>query len=181
MKIVIYYDLENAIRNVDEPFGPFKVVRNCGKEWGMFLPFSVWMNYLLNGDLSKVLPTLAFQYLLFVSCEMMSGIASKDDFFESYSRDQLNKLGRKLEAFQLSTDFSLIRQMHVYDRNYAISVNEKMLPKLREEKFFLVPFYERDGKVRERSLLQTHNIGSKEYVLTLQDSVRVDCVSYIHS
>ena len=61
----------------------------------------------------------------------------------------------------------MLLQSEVYDKRIKIDLNESKIPLLMQEKYVFVPAYGFDGKEKEVSLLQEHEIGSRTYVLSV--------------
>ena len=121
MKIMINYDLINAIRNVNEELVPFKIVRNRKNDYLSFLPIYTLLN-LCNGDsLLEMIGTLGLQYGMVLSIDMVLFALYKnmvgDDFYTKKSSDDLKKLVGQLDALNISTSYDLLLKSEVYEKN----------------------------------------------------------------
>ena len=59
MKIIINYDLMNAILNVREPYSIMKLVRNKKRLYlGIDLPLAIALDYTTTQDLGKMIPLM---------------------------------------------------------------------------------------------------------------------------
>ena len=173
MKLVLYYDLEDAIQNVNEEFGPVKVVRNNRKNWLKYhLPIFTGMDYLLLGDVRKIPLTLALQFSLVTLGEVSMYHFRGEDPYLQKSTEDLKKLVTQLEDFHISTDFRSLKRAQVYEKKRHIEINEKKLPSFLEEKYVLVPTYGFHGEERNTSFLQEHHLGSSQYVLSIGSPVK---------
>ena len=168
VKLVINYDLIEAVRNVNEPFGPFKVIRNRKAGWAKSaIPFLTGMELLFFHDLHHLPVSLSIFFTTSFVLEMMNNMISGEDLYSTCSSLQLKGLVPKLNDLNISTDYDLLLQSDLYNKKYKIEVNEKQLPNLVESKYILVPTYNFNGDVKDTSVLQEHVVGSKQYVLSL--------------
>ena len=78
----------------------------------------------------------------------------------------------------MSTDIDLLLQSELYHKKHKIEFSEKKVPILMEEKFIYVPTYKYDGEVDVTSVQQEHEVGSREYVLSLGSPKTVHQVSF---
>ena len=178
MKLVLSYDLEDAIKNVREPFGPFKVVRNNKRKWATYLPIYTGIDYIVQRDFKQVLPTLLLQYSLLFTGELVAAKILAHDIYYLKSSKDLETLVSQLESLNLSTDYQSLKKGEVYEKKYHVTLNEDKFPCLLQEKYFLVPTFGFHGEMRETSLLQEHEMGAKEYVLSIGSMKKAYQVAY---
>ena len=173
MKLRINYDLIEALKNVNEPFGPFKIVRNHKREWVRFnLPIYTFYDYVILKNIPNTLICLMLQLGLLTSIEHLSGFLAKVDIYKLNSEDYLKLLVNRLSILDIETDYNLLLQSKLYDKNYRLNINKDKLPEIMESKYILLPSYKYNGEVEDTSLLQEHIIGSKDYYLSVKKKVK---------
>lgn len=175
MKIIINYDYINAIKNVNEKYTPFKVIRNNKVKWvKVNLPIYTAANMLItNFDLKRTAALLGLQFFTLTGCFFVLHSATTPDVYSVKSELALRDLVRKLKDVNVDTSFELLKQSELYDKKYEIKLNEKKLPELIQSKYILVPTYDYLGSVKETSIVQEHIMGSKDYVLSLGSPQKV--------
>ena len=168
MKLMINYDFIEAVRNVNEPLGPLKLIRNTKKNILMFdLPFYLSMGYLFQRNIPGALTSSGISFMLVTGLELTEYAITKKDPYYNKSSDNLKRLVSKLNDLNFETDYKLLLQSEMYERKYKIEFNESKLPSLIEEKYILLPSYNYSGEIKDTSLLQEHIIGSHEYELSI--------------
>ena len=168
MKLIINYDLISALKNVNEPYGPIKIIRNNKKEWIKYnLPMYMSVNYLLQKDILQALLILPFQFGIVIMVNGIIDMKVYGDKYKEKSIKDLKKLVGILNDLHVNTDYEHLLKSTMYKKNYHISINKDKLPELMENKYILVPFYKYDGEIGETSILQEHACGSKVYTLSI--------------
>jgi len=84
---------------------------------------------------------------------------------KNHSISDLKKLASLLRENYINTDYELLLQAYQYDVNYSFMLDDNKIPRLKQEKYIMVPTIERDSE-KEVSLVQEHLIGSNEYELS---------------
>lgn len=167
MKLVINYDFFNAVRNVNEPYGPLKVIRNEKNKYMMRLPIWSLLNYTVFQNMQDTIGALMVQYMLVMGSDLLVDKVLGIDSYATKSMNDLKKLVVKLNDINVKTDCELLCQSELYERNYKFSFNESKIPFLMEEKYILVPSYSYSGEIIDTSILQEHEIGTNEYMLSV--------------
>lgn len=175
MNILINYDYMNAVKNVNEPFTPFKIIRNNKAKFAKYhLPIYLTLDLLIVGtDLKKIFRYLALQFGLAIAMEFIIYLAAGDDLLRVKSEVDLKELVRQFKDANVETSYDLVRKSKVYDKKYEVKINENKIPELIQSKYILVPTYDYLGDVKETSILQEHVMGSKDYVLSLGSPKKV--------
>lgn len=175
MKILINYDFFNAIRDVNEAFTPFKVIRNNKKRWVLFnIPALTWLEYIAVRDqIFRYLP-LAFciHFTTILGLELMEYKIVGDKYKEK-AVENLKFLVPKLETLNVSTSFELLKKSTCYHKVCNLKLNNRKLPQLIESKYILVPSYDYKGDIVDKSILQRHVIGQNKYELTTGEPEKV--------
>lgn len=183
MKLVINYDLMDAICNVNEPLTLLKVVRNKKVDYLTFnVPFFSIIDFLIESQSLEFFGTLGLQMGVVVATHMgidllCSRIVGADQYGYKSAKD-LKKLVGQLDALNISTSYDLLLKSEVYDKKHKVEINKDHLPYIAESKYILVPSYTYNGDIKDTSVLQEHIIGSKEYVLSLGSPKKVLKPSY---
>ena len=167
MKIVINYDLMNAIKDVKEPYGPLKIIRNEKKAYMLRTPLWFLIDYYFIKDVGTALGILSIQYMLSISGELMAGINFGIDEYATLSAKKLRLLVQELNNMGINTSYDMLLKSEMYEKLYKVEFNESKLPFLMQEKYILMPAEGYNGQVRDISVLQEHQIGSNDYVLSL--------------
>lgn len=178
MKLIINYDLMNAICNVNEPLTLFKIIRNSKVRYLTFnIPWCLFLDFLMGPGSFGFLGTLGLQMGLIGMGDTGLDLLYKNIYgVDQYARKStldLKKLVVQLEDLQVSTDYNLLLESKVYQKNYKVEISKNQLPHIAESKYILVPSYTYSGDRTDTSLLQEHIVGSKEYVLSLGSPKRV--------
>lgn len=85
--------------------------------------------------------------------------------FQPMSVQQLKVLVSSLRKINVNTDYDLLLKSYNYETKYKIEFNESFIPRLKQEKFIMVPVHEL-GEEKEVSLVQEHIVGSMSYSLS---------------
>lgn len=173
MKLLINYDLINAVKNVNEPLTLFKIVRNeKNKYYKDVLPSFLMLDTLICMKNIERIPIILLAQYATSSAIIYSAAKAQDDQYKHNSRNSLIKLTNKLKDLNIDTEYNLLSKSTLDGKVINLSLNEKKLPVLTEKKYILVPAYQYDGRVKEVSVEQEHVIGSNEYVLSLGSKQR---------
>ena len=175
MKILINYDFLNDVKNVNENYTPFKVIRNSKEEWMKYnLPIFTGFNLIItNFDVKRTISILSLQFIAITACNYAIYSATKPDVFSIKSELALRDLVRKFKDNNFNTSFELLKESELYDKKYEIRLNENKIPEMIQSKYILVPYQDYIGNINKASLLQEHIMGSKEYVLSLGSPKKV--------
>ena len=168
MKLMINYDFIEAVRNVNEPLGPLKVIRNNKRQWFTInLPLYFTLDYLFYRNITSALEISELCFILMIGTELTDYAINKEDLYHTKSSHDLKRLVPKLNDLNIKTDYNLLLQSEMYERKYKIEFNDNKIPSLMEEKYILLPSYNYSGEIKDTSLLQEHIIGSREYELSI--------------
>ena len=78
---------------------------------------------------------------------------------------ELKELASLLRSHYINTDYELLQKVYEYETNYKFVLDENKIPRLKQDKYIMVPVVDRDGE-KEVSLVQEHLIGSNDYELS---------------
>ncbi len=182
MNIIIDYDLLNAICDIKEGFTPLKVYRNNKDTWlKVNLPVLVGLEYLIvKSEILKYLPSAIITHFIFVFLIELMAYKVIGDRYKEISLVRLLKLISMLEHIDVSTSMELMKSSKCYSKVYNLHLNTKKLPEILESKFILLPSYEKDGTIKDTSILQEHVVGSKVYKLSLGKPVKELKPAYVN-
>ena len=167
MRLVINFDFFNEIRNVNEPLGISKVIRNEKRLCVINIPLYFGFDYLVYaGQMNKILPVIGAQCMIALGAELTLQKVRGDEY-STNGKKRLLTLARNLNVLNVDTTYDMLLQSELYEERYKISFNENKIPFLMQEKYVLVPTNGFNGKVTDTSILQEHEIGSREYILSL--------------
>ena len=174
MKLLINYDFFNAIRNVNEPLTPMKIVRNEIK-YALITP--LWIADGFIGD-HNALNKLLLWYGIYMAIDLyyQSNYKKKySDGLDSYAYEastKLKKLSAMLDDINVKTNYEMLLKSELYERKIKVESSDEKLLSLKEEKYIYVPSYGFDGQEKETSILQEHDIGSKTYMLSVGEPAK---------
>ena len=169
MKILINYDFINAIKNVNENYSPFKVIRNNKAQWVKFnLPMLAAIEYIaFREEFFKYFPSAVFIHAFLLSGIDLVEYAIIGDKYKMISKIDLINLISKLKSLNVFTSYELLKKTECYNHITNFRLNENKIPQLIDSKYALVPSYNTNGEIIDTSILQEHIIGSNEYELSI--------------
>ena len=173
MKWLINYDFFNAIRDVNQPLSLSKEFRHTSSKFYLFMAaYSAGVIYSGADTVATLLGWAAGQVIGMESiCLFKRSLKNKNpDYIEEYAREaseRLKKLAVMLQDINVKTDYEMLLKSELYEKKYKIESNDDKLLTLKEEKYIYVPSYGFDGKEKETSILQEHDIGSHSYMLSV--------------
>ena len=170
MKLIINYDFVEALKNVKEPYGVMKLVRNNKREWIKFdIPFTLLLEMPIMFRIG-VIRTLTYMGIGFSIAKLIYGSLEYKNIGDIYAKKSINDLKHLaylLREQYLNTDYELLLQSEYYDKKYKLKINEEKTVEILESKYILVPTYDFNNNIKNVSIEQEHRIGSKIYVLSL--------------
>ena len=180
MKLVINYDFWLAIKNVNEPTGPLKVIRNNKYRYMIYAPLWYTMDrFLLEDDPKATLGAILCSYGIVLSIDLARIYSEKKnsgsnmDIYAKEASNKLIKLSSQLQEINIKTNYDMLLKSELYDKKYKIELNKDKIPFLKEEKYILVPSYGFDEKEKETSILQEHVLGSSSYILSVGEPDKI--------
>lgn len=166
MKIMINYDFFEKIRDVREPLGPLKIVRNNKQWFYATLPLDILLGMYFH--LSSLTPgVFALQVGMGTTSRLAMCKSLGADLYAEISEYKLKKLVSQLKDVSINTSYDLLLESELYKKDYHIKLNENKIPYLLEKKYVLVPTYNYLNDIGETSILQEHVVGTKTYVLSI--------------
>jgi len=170
MKIVNDYDL---IEKINKSKGKIDLLKIILRSMAWVAPVC-GLNHLFNLSIDffkyiavDPLKFLLIHYFITVTTAVLSKIYvdKSRKCVISFNNDLL-KLLNKLRESGIKTDLELLNDSKEDLVEYKF-INEDARLRLRENKYILIPTNDGFGGVKDVSVLQEHNIGSKVYVLSL--------------
>ncbi len=172
MKLLINYDFFDAVRNVNEPLTPMKIIRNNRFQYAVYCPIWFSLGYFCwKYDIMTNIQHVLVLTGIVTSADIFSDYVMKKkfnvDIYADEASNKLKKLSTMLADINVKTTYDMLLQSELYEHKYKVEKNEDKLPSLKEEKYIYVPSYGFDGEEKETSVLQEHNIGSRTYMLSV--------------
>ncbi len=175
MKIMINYDFVEALRNVNEPFGPMKVVRNNMYQHLKFnypLVLTFDTIYCTLGNRLDILPWMLGVNVLItegipIASAYMANKVVGGDLYKKMSEVKLAKLVSEFNNNYISTDYDLLLQSEYYDHIMEVNTSDNKMPVIVSKKYVLVPTYTYSKDVEDTSIEQEHVLGTTDYVLSV--------------
>ena len=171
MKLVINYDFFNAIRNVNEPLTPMKIVRN-NKRYQIIAPTIFGVGYLCGMDTQFICQNFIICCGIYMTTDLTANILAKKvngcaDIYADVDSGRLKDLSTKLNDIGVKTDYDMLLKSEMYEKNYKVETSSDKLVTLSQKKYIYVPSYDFNGKEKETSILQEHDIGTNIYSLSV--------------
>ena len=163
MKVVINYDFFMALQNVNTDFSMLKVARNSKRS--LIISGGIWYMFdmsLYNGDYRKTFTLIPMQYALSMAFSYAAFASLGVDLFKQDAANKLAELSKTLNNEGMNISYDLLIKSEMYYRDNRIN-NIANIPTIVNNKYFYVKT--RDDC--EISMLQEHEVGTKDYVLTL--------------
>ena len=175
MKLVTDFDLYNAIRDINEPMNLIREYRHTPQLFYAGMGIYGITRLSQGANALELLSNIALgefigQEILLITKKKLK---KKDpDYVDDYTkeaRERLKRLLVMLKEINVSTDYDMLLKSELYERHFKFESNENGIIPVKEEKFIYVPSYGFDGKEKETSILQEHNIGSSNYILSVAE------------
>jgi len=159
MKIRVNYDLIDKIREQKIGYSLIKTRRDIFKFSFMFFPLDL---LIANGDFNSLIIQIIFRT---GANAIVFPFIEKTRFNKDYVLTDLKQLESILRSNYINTDYELLQQAYEYETNYKFILDEDKIPRLKQDKYIMVPVVDRDGE-KEVSLVQEYLFGSKDYELS---------------
>lgn len=174
MKLIINYDLLNRIKESETGMNLQKnIIRELKVQ-------SVAFSMSCAIDLAILGKAYIFKNLLFCGIYFVPGFVmlnAIDMAFQTNNKRRANMelilLSLRLKDINISTSLDLIKESQVYKTEYKIIKNKDKIPVIKQDKYIMIPTYNGMGDIVETSILQEHNLGSKEYILSIGNPNKV--------
>lgn len=163
MKIVVNYDLIDKAREAQTGFSLHKYITVVGITSGIAIPAKILDTMLRNMSTGETVMA-ALKILAFIL--FYNGFQAKafSSFNKENSNDDLTELAKKLGNICIETDSELLKKSYRYDIKYSINF-DAFPPKLEQKKYIMVPVHN-NWNNNERSLVQEHVVGTRQYALS---------------
>ena len=172
MKIVINYDFFKAINDVNHPLTPLKVIKNEPK-YPIVTAILAVGNYAAGSSFTYTLERILFWYSIYLINDFVFMARYQHNFgVDKYVLEasrNLQKLPDLLDAINVKTNYNMLLKSELYERRFKLESNDSDFCPIKEEKYIYVPSFGFDGREKETSILQEHNIGSREYHLSVEE------------
>ena len=168
MKIVINYDFFNAIRDVNEDFSIYKIIRNNKTKWiKCDIPVMSTLYYIgWRDNFFKYFPIgICTYYILEFGMELVQ-YKVLGDIYKSEAENKLKQIVPMFQKLNIDTSYELIKKATCYSTIYNLQLNKNKIPRVIESKYILLPFYNSMQDIKDISIHQEHIIGSKTYMLS---------------
>lgn len=168
MNQIVYFDLYNSIKDVQEGFTISKILRNNNRLLtGLSGLVSLVFAIEFKEKFFKTLPI--GEIMLLIDCVLTNYIeyAFDGDTYKKNAERRLIIGSFALNNMNVSTSDKLLKEADCYHRVYNLKFNKEKTLQVIESKYILVPAYNAIGDITNVSILQEHVVGSNEYVLSL--------------
>lgn len=162
MKLVINYDLLEKIFEAKHGISLAELKLELKIYTTITIPFSI-LEYSETGNL----PSTIIYSTIAITNGLLAGRIIEMSFLDMYksrAKKHLSELANELNHYCIETNEELIKKAKKYKTEYGLDT-ESFPPKLMQKKYIMVPVHNNWGN-NERSLVQEHIIGSKEYALS---------------
>ena len=168
-KLMINYNLMNRVNEVNGKLQLNEILIDSAK---FTIPFGVGFcvaDYAFrpNHDID-FLTNLTISLSVFLGFSATRALVSlkHKEIGQFLSYLELSILAQELLALDVKTTAELLSESELMQTNYKPSFNNGG-PVIKQNKYILVPTYDELGMVKETSLLQEHELCSREYVLSI--------------
>ena len=170
MKLLINFDFFEAVRDVNEPLTPMKIIRNNVK-YKIFGPTAIGVGAIGGMSPETIAKNVALWYGIYMATDLVFDFTyrKKNDNIDPYATKaipKLKKLSVTLDEINVKTNYDMLLESELYEKKYKIEKNDRLFT-INEKKYIYVPSYGYDGKEKETSILQDHDIGSGIYTLSV--------------
>lgn len=169
MKLINNFDLEDIIINANGNINYKKVILNELKIPG--IAFGLTFSLLVIMEQYQAI----YNNIIFDSLWGMNNIIFRNldlklnkDKRKLQSMKTLLELCNQLNNLYIKTTPSMLAESSLSQIKYKVRLNEKKIPVIQQNKYFLVPTHDSLYNVKDTSILQEHIIGSKEYIISLE-------------
>lgn len=180
MKIVINYDLLEKINSANGHLNLQRIMLNELKTqalfFGAFTGIDV-ITFMKDGLHWKTNLAICSSWFAFRTIMTAMVEHKYKERFELLAYLELAKLSLKLNNLNVNTSPKLLQKSELSTTEYKF-VNDKFLPTIQQNKYILVPTYDGLGGIKDTSILQEHEIGSKQYVLSIGSPSRSFKLAY---
>ena len=169
MKLIVNYDLLNKIKESKTGMNLQKNIINELRIQSFALSLGCVIDLLILGK-PYVFNNLLFCGMYFIPGFVMLNIIDKAFQVNNKRRAnmELTLLSARLNNnLKINTNLDLIKESGVYKTEYKIIKNKDNIPVIKQDKYIMIPTYNGMGDITETSVLQEHNLGSKEYILSI--------------
>lgn len=166
MKLVINYDFFNAILDVNQDFIPMKIIRNNKKSLAIYDTLVFAFDYFIIRNIPASAMLTMIQNISFYGVMYCVNYHDGIDVYKEKGIKRLKELVIKLNEQYINTDYNLLLKSELISKDYKISLNGK-IPSIFETKYLLVPTYDFNNNIKNTSIMQEHEVGSNEYILSL--------------
>lgn len=175
MKLITYYDLIDKIQDAKEKPEILYMLKSNLKTSARWFFIYTALNLATGDQIDHAIEKASFSASALFLCFSATGIIKQKllgDITRAEAIKDLTELSHQLGEANISTSVILLLESVAYSTKYKINFNEKKFPYILQEKYIMIPTYA-NGNIKETSILQEHEIGSKEYVLSLGSPTRV--------
>jgi len=164
VKIEINYDLLYKINEAKTGFSLDKSAKYILPRMLAASTLFALLNLSQGNMYERFMRGIMLYLVLYGTSYSLSSLILKNTY-KDIAIEQLKLLSCKLKDIHISTNYELLQKSYQYKTNYKIKFNESFIPRLKQDKYIMVPTYV-NGEEKETSLVQEHIIGSKSYSLS---------------
>lgn len=171
MKLIINYDLINEITTANTGINIKRFMAKTELNMGIITALNL-STFIATGEAMPMtfITGLINGTFIFGGSELILREINKE-----IADERLRKLASSLKTINIYTDADLIKEGKLYKTQYKLVKDNK--PIIQQNKYIMIPT---NGNLNanEVSLLQEHNIGSREYVLSIGEPKKSYSKSY---
>ncbi len=169
MKLVINYDLLEKINSANGVLNLQRIMIKEMKIQSIFYGALSGLDLLIPGNdgvqWGTNLTICSTWFVLKVVLSSILELQIKDKTeFAAYL--ELVKLSIQLGNSNINTSPELLKESELIKTEYK-SIYKKLRFTVQQNKYILLPTYDGMGDIKDTSILQEHEIGSKEYILSI--------------
>ena len=176
MKIINYYDLMNEIDIANNGYDLKRIILKSLKLYALMNGCYLGTNLISGSDtgmqIVRNLMSGSGGAIMYGAVLSMKEKNNKDEN-EHLALLELERLAFRLAELNVHTTSDLLKKSEVMQTDYKVALDEQHLPIVEQSKYILIPSYDTLGDIKSSSILQEHNIGSEEYILSKGSPKRV--------
>lgn len=178
MKIKVNYDLFEKLEELETGFCLKREIYKFLEIMPFLFPIWISLDLFSKGetDILENLLLIPETCMIRTLFAFIGSIALKRIIKES-AYEKLSQLSTYMQSLEISTSPELLKDSKVYEKEYKLELNDKKLPVLKQKKYIMI----KTRNDEEVSILQEHNIGSREWKISQDEPTKVYKLSFAKS
>lgn len=181
MKFPINYDLLEKVNSANGNVNVEKImleeVKKLIKLYGFYTAVDIVMRRDGGIGWVKIFLSCAVFFASTVTVKTVFDYKFKDKIEKSACLELTKLVVQMGNNLNINTSLELLKQSELIKVEYKI-IYQKYDFKIQQDKYILIPAYDGLGDIKDASILQEHEIGSEQYVLSIGSPKRSVALKY---